>query len=201
MLGVDLKDFHPFNTWTVEDTYIRNKYKDKNSGEDVINRNKELFNMITWRNTKEPAFIIDETTGRKYLSESKNIIRFKCALLALGTPILQSVISLLNVVYRIVKLVSLSHFWFPKGGETSYSFKGRLKDAGEDALRFSLLLWPSSLLKPPLFMELSNPMMEENYITLSKGLCMKQLSSLLVFNPMLLAIYLEETLMRKMHFN
>jgi hypothetical protein len=37
------------------------------------------------------------------------------------------------VAYRILKLVTLSHFWMPQEG--TYSFKARLKDAGIDLLR------------------------------------------------------------------
>ena len=63
------------------------------------------------------------------------MVRFKCFLLKLGTAFEHSIASLVNVAYKIVKLVSFSHFWIHKIGEESYSFKGRLKDAGQDLLR------------------------------------------------------------------
>lgn len=83
----------------------------------------------------DPKYLIDKTTGRKYWNESKDCVRFKCFLLTLGTPIVHSIASLVNMAHRIMKLVTFSHFRMDKEGEKSYSFKERLKDAGKDLLR------------------------------------------------------------------
>ncbi len=82
-----------------------------------------------------PKYLIDMTTGRRYWNESEECVRLKCFLLTLFTPIYHLIASVVDVFYRIVKLVSGSHFWMDKEGEKSYSLKGRLKDAGQDFLR------------------------------------------------------------------
>jgi hypothetical protein len=83
----------------------------------------------------QAKFLIDQTTNRRYLNESKGTVGFKCFLLALGTPFVQSISSIVYVVYRILKLISLSHFWIGKNEEANSSFKARLADAGEDLLK------------------------------------------------------------------
>lgn len=111
MFNVTLKDFQLFNTWEVE-----------KNGRPFING--------------KPAFIIDETTKQKYWNESKGCVGLKCFLLTLGTPIVHSIASLVNVAYRIVNLISFYHFWKDKElGEYPYSFKERLKEVEEDLLR------------------------------------------------------------------
>lgn len=82
-----------------------------------------------------PEHLIDTTTGRRYWNETKACVRVKCMLLTLGTPIVHAIASVLNVAYRILKLISFSHFWMSKEEEASFSFKERLKDAGVDLLR------------------------------------------------------------------
>ncbi|OGN56425.1 MAG: hypothetical protein A3D96_05025 [Chlamydiae bacterium RIFCSPHIGHO2_12_FULL_44_59] len=108
-MSVSFRDFQPINTWKLD--------SDGSKWDDG-----------------EAEHLIDTTTGRRYWNESKGCVGFKCFLLTLGTPIFHSIASLVNVAYRIVKLVSFSHFWMDKEGEKSYSFKGRLKDAGQDLL-------------------------------------------------------------------
>lgn len=100
-----------------------------------INKWKLACDGERWEGISEPKFIIDLTTERRYLNQSKGNIRLKCFGLALVTPIVHSVLSLVAVVSKIVQLVSFSHFWMDKEGEESYSFTGRLKDAGQDLLR------------------------------------------------------------------
>ncbi|NGX42301.1 MAG: hypothetical protein K940chlam7_00579 [Chlamydiae bacterium] len=107
-LSVTLKDFQPYNSWKVEGN--GKKYEGG-----------------------KPANLIDETTGRKYGNESKGCVRFKCALLTLGTPLVHAIAAPLNVAYRILKLISFFHFWKPQEG--NYSFKARALDAAADLLR------------------------------------------------------------------
>ncbi len=109
MSSITLRDFQPINTW------------------------KPDLNGPKWSDG-DPKHLIDATTERRYWNESKGCVGFKCFLLTLGTPIVHSVASLVNVVYRM-KLVMFSHFRVDKEGEKSYSFKERLKDAGKDLLR------------------------------------------------------------------
>ena len=105
---------------------------------DVSIRDFQLVNIWKVDEAGEKGvaeYIIDKSTGRKYGNEPKELIREKCILLTLGTPIVHSIASVVNMAYRIVKLVSLSHFWRPREGEESYNFKARLKDAGKDLAR------------------------------------------------------------------
>lgn len=84
-------------------------------------------------NKGEPQFLIDESTRRRYLNESRGVVAFKCSLLVVGTPIVHPVAGLYNIAWRIFKLVTLSHFWWP-GGE-HYNFKGRALNASQDMMR------------------------------------------------------------------
>ena len=109
-MSVNLRDFQPINSWKPD--LNGPKYYDGTA-----------------------QHLIDQTTGRKYLNESKGVVGFKCFLLTLGTPIVHTIASVVNVAYRILKLVTLSHFWMTKEGEKSYNFKSRLKDASTDLIR------------------------------------------------------------------
>jgi hypothetical protein len=107
IMSIILGDFRPVNEWKPEDT----------------------------RSLGFAIYIIDQTTQRKYLNESKCIVRMKCALCTLGTPLVHAITSIVNVVYRIFKLITFVHFWLQKQDENKYDFKARLADAGADMLR------------------------------------------------------------------
>ena len=109
MKNVTLSDFHPYNTWTVV------------NGPELL--------------TKGFADYITDGTGRRYFNAPQGMVSSKCFLLVLGTPIVHPIAAIFNVLYRLLKLVTFSHFWIPKEEETTYNFKARLKDAGEDLLR------------------------------------------------------------------
>lgn len=109
-MNVVLRDFQPINQWKVD-----------------------LEGEKYWDGTAQD--LIDQTTGRRYLNESEGVVTFKCFLLTLGTPIVHTIESVKRVAYRIMNFVTLAHFWRPKNGEQSYSFKSRLKDASADLLR------------------------------------------------------------------
>lgn len=83
-------------------------------------------------------YIIDRSTGRKYWNESAQSIRIKCSLLLLGTLLVHFIAGMMNVAYRALKLLSLSHFWIKKADEQGYFFLGRAQDAGIDFLRMFL---------------------------------------------------------------
>lgn len=91
-IRINLQDFNPINNWILE-----------NQGSSWVNDD-----------TFMPTYIIDQSTGRKYWNESPNIIRFKCALLAVGSPIVQPLALLVaGVGLNALKILSLSHFWAP----------------------------------------------------------------------------------------
>lgn len=106
--SVTTGDFFPYNKWKVE-----------------TNGPKFL--------SGEPANLIDQTTGLKYRNESKGTVRFKCALLMFGTPIVHAIASVLNLAYRILILITFSHFWFPR--KEDYDLKARAMETGRDLLR------------------------------------------------------------------
>lgn len=110
MSNITLRDFQPINTW------------------------KPDLDGSKWKDG-DPEYLIDMTTGRRYWNESKGCIALKCFLLTMGTPIVHVIASLVNVAYKIVKLVSFSHFRMNKEGKTLSSFQEKLKDAGQDLLK------------------------------------------------------------------
>lgn len=114
-MSVTLKDFYPINKWKPD-------------------LEGEKWNCCS-EHKGQARHLIDQTTGRKYLNQSKGVVRFKCFLLTLGTPFVHPIAGILNVAYRALKLISLSHFWIPKKEEKSYGFKARVQDAGKDLLR------------------------------------------------------------------
>lgn len=104
-MAISIRDFQPLNKWKEDETGT--KWQDGGC-----------------------THIIDQSTGHRYLNQSKSCIRIKCLLLSIGTPIVHAIASIVNIAYRIAKLVSFSHFWMPD--KDSSSFKDRLKDAGKD---------------------------------------------------------------------
>ena len=112
-MQVTLKDFQPFNNWKPD--VDGKKYGD----------------------SEFPVDLIDKTTGRKYLNESKKTVKFKCFLLTLGTPIVHVIASVVTIAFRALRLATLSHFWAHRSGEKSYSIKNRLKDAGVNLLKIA----------------------------------------------------------------
>jgi xanthosine utilization system XapX-like protein len=131
MIDMKLKDFQPlFNGWEVADP-----------------------KQGLWDNSNESRFIVDKPTGRLYTNESKNVVRFKCFWITLGNPLVHVVASFINVVYRIVLLITFSHFRGDKKDANNkiipnYPFKARLIDAGIDLLRIKST--PLSLIALPL---------------------------------------------------
>ncbi len=114
-MRVTLRDFCPINRWE------QDVKGEKWGGYD--------------HDKADPKFLIDKTTNRKYFNESTGCVRFKCSLLALGTPVVHAIASVCNVAYRIAKVVSLSHFWMHHEKASKCSFKARALDAGKDLLR------------------------------------------------------------------
>ncbi len=64
-----------------------------------------------------PAYLTDQSTGRRYWNESLPVVSFKCLLLAVGTPIVHTIAAVISAVCRIFIILSLS------------------EDAGEHALK------------------------------------------------------------------
>ncbi len=108
---VTLYDFHPFSEWELD------------------------YEGGRWKGTTIPAYIIDQHTKRAYWHEPPDIIRSKCFLLTLGTSILHPIASIAMIAFRMLKLVSLYHFWRPNDILETYSLKNRAIQAGGDFLK------------------------------------------------------------------
>nr|WP_166155485.1 hypothetical protein [Neochlamydia sp. AcF84]NGY94942.1 hypothetical protein [Neochlamydia sp. AcF84] len=100
----------------------------------LINSWKPAFNSVQWRDGG-PKYLIDASTGQKYWNEPKNSVRFKCFLLILGTPYRSFACLFSKYSLSSCEISFFFHFWTGKQAENSYSFPGRLKDAGQDLLR------------------------------------------------------------------
>lgn len=118
-MNVTIKDFIPINNWKLDSI------------------------GPFWSNGREPKFLVDQSTHRRYFNESKGVVRFKCFLLTLGTPFVHPVASIVNVAKKIVKLVTFANFWMHKDKEPKYIFKSRLADTGIDLLK--IIATPFSL--------------------------------------------------------
>ena len=87
-MSITIKDFQPINHWSLD-------------------RNGDLSD------SGEPLDLIDETTERKYRNESTQIIRFKCALLAITVPIVHAAAACLSIAWKIMKLPACRTAWGP----------------------------------------------------------------------------------------
>ena len=111
-MSITLGDFQPVNNWAA----------------DV---NGEKFDCCE-AHRGQAKFLVDQTTQRRYLNESKLMVGTKCFLLALGTPIVHSMLAVSNVAYRAIKMVA--NFFVRREGETKYNFRARFIDSAKDFL-------------------------------------------------------------------
>lgn len=117
------EDLYPWNDWEVDQ-----------EGPKWYDSSKKIY---------EPKFIIDKSTGRRYLNETPGWIRFKCFWLTLGTPLIHGFMASVNIIYRIFKTLIGAQFWLIRR-EPSYNFKARVIDVGVDMLR--IVLTPLALI-------------------------------------------------------
>lgn len=87
----------------------------------------------TWRFDGE--YEIDETTQRKYDGVKNLWISLQCVWLTAITPLYSSTVSLINLAYRIMRVVTFVHFWDNK---ESSSIEERGKDFLKDVARIVL---------------------------------------------------------------
>jgi hypothetical protein len=93
-------------------------------------QNKDGFETI-------PMYIKDTQTEKLYFNESKVTVRSKCLGLIFFNPVANTVFGIANVTFRILRLLSLSHFWIQKNHNKS-SFKDRCTSFAKDLLRIAL---------------------------------------------------------------
>lgn len=79
---------------------------------------------------KDGGAIVDKTTGYMYGSEPTMLSRFKCFLVALGTPFFHTLSVIVNIVYRVLKILSFHDYW-----GSNKSFKACLIEQGKDFFR------------------------------------------------------------------
>lgn len=84
-----------------------------------------------------PIYVVDSATGRRYLNEGELAVSFKCVLLTCATPLFQSANLLLNLAYRVARLITGNSFYL-KDGAKDISFNASLMQASEDVLRIIL---------------------------------------------------------------
>jgi hypothetical protein len=94
-----------------------------------------FVNKLENAELKENPFSLKN--AKKKWDGPKESVRAECFRLFCFTPLVHSVGTVINVAYRIVKLITLSHFWIPlfQSNNTPYSFKAQLKEAFEDLTR------------------------------------------------------------------
>jgi len=114
-MSVSLGDFKPLSKWEID--YDGEKFKSSFGDED------------------NPKYIIDTATGRRYLNESRRVIRIKCAIIALGTPFIHIPCGVLNMVVRIAKLFTGYHFWPLKQNAPVKGFTNNCLEFSKDELR------------------------------------------------------------------
>jgi hypothetical protein len=88
--------------------------------------------------------LTDSINADKYLEDV--LIPHKCLALIVATPLIQVVGILISVINRIIKLITLAHFWYPS--EKEYSLSERAWTFGKDTLRvaFSPAIYVSMIL-------------------------------------------------------
>jgi hypothetical protein len=101
---------------------------------DVIHQDFKIFN--TWKEDSSfsyyngrSMYIIDSSTGRKYLNEDQGVVGFKCFLLSLGTVPVHIIASVFKVSYHAFKAVAC---FFDIRNESSYNLKARLSDCAHN---------------------------------------------------------------------
>ncbi len=118
------QSFHPINQWR----------QDTDSPVWVWNISHEKAYM----------YVIDLGTGDKYLNEEPLLISIKCFVAAVFTPIIHPFAIIINLIIRIIKLVSFFEFWKEVPEELEYNLKNRFFEYGKDFLR--ILIAPFILL-------------------------------------------------------
>lgn len=77
--------------------------------------------------------VVDLSTGREYLLQSRSNLRGKCLLLSFGTPFVQTPFLLLSTAIRVSRVLTGFHFW-SGCGHRPYQFQIRLQNAAKDLL-------------------------------------------------------------------
>lgn len=128
MNNLTWQDFNPFNTWELKDSST-----DQNNASSLEAGKANPFQGAIA--STDPSLIRDQwlhatkdSKDRRYLAESDGLIRFKCGLLVLGTPIAITAKAICQSAWRLLKVLTLSSFWRCR----DLSISDRVKNTGKD---------------------------------------------------------------------
>lgn len=85
--------------------------------------------------SRGPRYVIDESTGEKYLNESFSTLRQKLALAFVGSVFLQPLLITCQVALSVLKIISCYPMW-AEGDELS--LQDRVVDMGKEACKVAL---------------------------------------------------------------
>ena len=102
-----LAKFRPLNKWKVDDKGP--KWKDR---------------------PEVPLYIVDCTTGDRYLNQPKRVIRLKLLALLVATPVVHGINASIEIINRLYRLLTFKVFrhWFTRGRCLSWKLSYYLKD-------------------------------------------------------------------------
>lgn len=103
-----LARFRPYNKWKVDKK--GSKWKDR---------------------PEVPLYIIDCTTGNRYLNQSKRVIRLKLLALLVATPVVHGFNTIIEIISRLYRLLTFEVFRhrYTRGRILSWKLSRYLKDA------------------------------------------------------------------------
>lgn len=128
--ALSIKDFTISNEWEITDP--NNTWK-KNPKIAMVATNPD-FSLAEWNWSEKPLAITDKTTGKKYLNLPPEYLRKCHGKVLRKTPLY----ALIDTLMRILKLVTLSHFWLPEEKGLS-TLKERFTAAKIDLMRIFIV--------------------------------------------------------------
>lgn len=135
--ALSIKDFTIINEWEITDP--NNLWKD-NPKIAKLATNPD-FSLAEYNWSEKPLAITDKTTGKRYLNLPPEYLQ-KC-----HGKVLRKVplFALIDTLMRILKLITLSHFWLPSEKGLS-SLKERLTTAKIDLMRIFIVPFAALLM-------------------------------------------------------
>jgi hypothetical protein len=128
--ALSIKDFTITNEWEIADP--NNTWK--NNPKIAKLATNPDFSLAEWNWSDKPLTITDKTTGKKYLNLPPEYLK-KCH----GKVLRKAPIyALIDTLMRIIKLITLSHFWLPEEQGLS-TLKERFTAAKIDLMRIFIV--------------------------------------------------------------
>jgi len=102
----------------------------------IFNKWETEKNGLVFENGR-PMWLIDQTTGRKYLNESKTVIRAKCLLLTIGTPFIHLIVAIKNIAQRTLNVTNTSRRFVAYRNTQGVTFNAWLDYSKGDLIRIA----------------------------------------------------------------